>query len=89
MPINHEHQMTILKDILENHQMDCCGTVSECEQIERLAKSLMGNESIKEHTRNILSDIYSYGQNGKYCTNLNEHITSHQQMLSQWIKQLT
>ena len=88
MPINHEHQMIILKDILANHQMDCCGTVSECEQIERLAKSLMGNESIEEHMKKTLSDIYSYGQSGKYSKNLDEHILSHQQMLSQWINRL-
>ncbi|MEH7583434.1 YtzH-like family protein, partial [Priestia megaterium] len=28
--------MNILKDILSNHQSDCCGTVAECEQVERL-----------------------------------------------------
>lgn len=35
MPLNAEHQMNILKDILSNHQSDCCGTVAECEQVER------------------------------------------------------
>ena len=32
MPINQQHQLEVLKDILVNHQSDCCGTVSECEQ---------------------------------------------------------
>jgi hypothetical protein len=88
MPLSHEHQMTILKDILSNHQTDCCGTVSECEQIERLVKSLMGNANIQQHVKDVLPDIYTYGQNGKYSTNLDEHILSHQQQLSQWITEL-
>ena len=40
MPINQQHQLEVLKDILVNHQSDCCGTVSECEQLERLIQSL-------------------------------------------------
>jgi hypothetical protein len=88
MPLNYEHQMIILKDILSNHQTDCCGTVSECEQIERLVKSLMGNENIEQNIKNVLPDIYTYGQNGKYSPNLDDHILSHQQQLSQWLDQL-
>jgi hypothetical protein len=89
MPLNHEHQMTILKDILSNHQTDCCGTVSECEQIERLAKSLMGNEQVGSHVKNVLPDIYDYGQNGKYSVDLDSHILSYQEQLSNWVNQLT
>jgi hypothetical protein len=89
MPLNHEHQMTILKDILSNHQTDCCGTVSECEQIERLVKSLMTNENVQQQVKNVLPDIYAYGQTGKYSANLDDHILSHQQQLTQWMNQLS
>lgn len=89
MPLNHEHQMTVLKDILSNHQTDCCGTVSECEQIERLAKSLMGNGQIDQQVKQLLPSIYDYGQAGKYSADLDSHISAHQQQLSDWVDQLT
>lgn len=89
MPLNHEHQMTILKDILSDHRIDCCGTVSECEQIERLVKSLMGNEQVESHVKNVLPSIYDYGQTGKYSADLDSHIASYQQQLSEWVDQLT
>jgi len=89
LPLNHEHQIAILKDILSEHEADCCGTVSECEQIERLVKSLMGNEQVHPQVKSVLPDIYAYGQNGKYSADLNSHILSHQQQLSEWVNQLT
>jgi hypothetical protein len=85
MPLNHEHQMSILKDILTNHQSDCCGTVAECEQMERLIKSLMVNDSINTETKSMLNDVYSYSQSGKQSSNLDQYISDHQQQISQWI----
>jgi len=85
MPLNHEHQMTILKDILTNHQSDCCGTVSECEQLERIIQSLMINDQLDAGVKNTLNDIYYYSQSGKYSSDLDQHISNHQQQLSQWV----
>ena len=85
MPLNHEHQMTILKDILTNHQSDCCGTVSECEQLERIIQSLMINDQLDASVKNTLNDIYYYSQSGKYSSDLDQHISNHQQQLSQWV----
>jgi hypothetical protein len=85
MPLNHEHQMTILKDILTNHQSDCCGTVSECEQLERLIKSLMANDNVTSEMKSMLNDVYSYSQAGKYSSDLDQHISDHQEQISQWI----
>ncbi|MBO9130877.1 YtzH-like family protein [Bacillus sp. 165] len=85
MPLNHEHQMEILKDILTNHQTDCCGTVSEYEQLERLIKSLMTNDNVNNEMKNMLPDMYSYSQSGKNASDLDQHITSHQDELSNWL----
>ncbi|MCU9614251.1 YtzH-like family protein [Caldibacillus lycopersici] len=85
MPINHTDQLNLLKDILQNHQEDCCGSVSECEQIERLVKSLMVNENVSTEAKSILNQVYSYGQSGKYTQDLNTHIESHQDQLSDWV----
>jgi hypothetical protein len=85
MPIDYTHQMDILKDILSNHQMDCCGTVAECEQLERLIQSLIANPNIDQSVKQVLTDIYSYSQDGKYTQHLDNHILSHQNQLSQWI----
>lgn len=85
MPLSHEHQMSVLKDILTNHQSDCCGTVSECEQLERLIKSLMTNDTISNDMKATLNDVYYYSQSGKYSADLDQHISSHQAQISEWI----
>ena len=88
MPLQYSDQVNLLKDILTNHQTDCCGSVSECEQMERLIKSLLVNSNIDQNNRNVLEQIYSYSQNGINSTNLDEHIESHQQQLSQWVNSI-
>jgi conjugal transfer/entry exclusion protein len=85
MPLNYQNQMQLLQDILRNHQEDCCGSVSECEQVERLVTSLMVNSDIHENIKPILQEIYQYSHTGISSSNLNTHITSHQQNLSQWV----
>ena len=85
MPLNEQDQINLLKDIINNHQMDCCGSVSDCEQLERLIKSLMVNNNINHNVKNILEEIYNYSQTGIYTNNLDHHIESHQQQLSQWV----
>ena len=85
MPLSQQHQVTILKDILMNHQSDCCGSVSECEQVERLVKSLLANGQVSEQIIPILNDIYTYSQNGINTDNLDNHINTHQDQLSSWV----
>lgn len=85
VPLNQQYQLELLKDILSNHQVDCCGSVSELEQLERLVKSLMADSNIDN---NVLEQIYSYSQNGITSNNLDNHIESHQQQLSQWVSEV-
>ena len=85
MPLSQQHQVTILKDILTNHQSDCCGSVSECEQVERLVKSLLANGQVSEQIIPILNEIYTYSQNGINTDNLDNHINTHQDQLSSWV----
>lgn len=85
MPLDQQHQLEILKDILNNHQTDCCGSVSELEQLERLVKQLMGHSNINN---DVLDQIYSYSQNGINSSNLDQHIESHQGQLSQWVSDM-
>ncbi|MBU8879783.1 YtzH-like family protein [Bacillus sp. FJAT-29790] len=88
MPINHQDQLNLLKDILSNHQTDCCGSVSECEQLERLVKSLMVHPNMDQRTKPVLEEIYYYGQNGRNSSQLDNHIELHQQELSQWVNDI-
>ncbi|WP_312095663.1 YtzH-like family protein [Niallia sp.] len=85
MPINHEHQLALLADILSNQQMDCCGSVAECEQIERLITSLRTNDQIDQNILPILEEIHRYSEQGVNASNLDTHIHSHQDQLSQWV----
>ncbi len=88
MPISQQDKLNLLKDILSNHQTDCCGSVSECEQLGRLVKSLMVHPSIGDNSLSVLEDIYNYSQNGVNSSQLNAHIEAHQQVLSQWVSDI-
>lgn len=88
MPLSHGDQVTLLKDILNNHQSDCCGSVAECEQLERLVKSLMVNTQVDQNVKNILQEVYQYSQNGAQTADLDHHILSNQNNLSQWVNDI-
>ena len=85
MPLSHHDQVTLLKDILSNHQTDCCGSVAECEQLERLIKSLMVNNQVDQNVKSILQEVYHDSQAGAQTADLDGHITAHQENLSQWV----
>ncbi|WP_335871316.1 YtzH-like family protein [Bacillus sp. 2205SS5-2] len=85
MPLNQQNQMDLLTDILNNHLTDCCGSVAECEQVERLVKSLMVNGGVNHQVKSALEEIYKYSQEGKGTHHLNEHIQSHQENLQSWV----
>lgn len=88
MPLNSQDQVNLLKDILNNHQTDCCGSVAECEQLERLVKSLMVNNDIQDNVKSILQEIYTYSQTGVYSSDLDNHITNNQTQLAQWVNEI-
>ncbi|MHC0038912.1 YtzH-like family protein [Pseudoneobacillus sp. C159] len=88
MPLNHQDQVNLLKDILNNHQTDCCGSVAECEQLERLVKSLMVNQNIHDNVKNVLQEVYTYSQAGVYTSDLDSHITNNQDQLAQWVNDI-
>ncbi|KKK38400.1 hypothetical protein WQ57_09445 [Mesobacillus campisalis] len=88
MPLDHHDQVNLLKDILANQQNDCCGSVAECEQLERLVKSLMVNASLDENILPILQEVYQYSQAGAYSSDLDQHILSNQDNLSNWVDQI-
>lgn len=88
MPLSQQDQLHLLKDILNNHQMDCCGSIAECEQLERLVKSLMVQTDVDNNMKSILKEIYQYSQNGINSAHLDNHIESSQQELSQWVDEI-
>lgn len=88
MPLNYTHQMELLRDLLEDHQLDCCGSVSEYEQIERVVQSLLANDNVNQEIKAILEQIYVYGQKGKNTNNSTSHIEMHQNQLSQWVEEI-
>jgi hypothetical protein len=88
MPLNNQDQVNLLKDILNNHQTDCCGSVAECEQLERLVKSLMVNNDIHDNVKNVLQEVYTYSQSGINTSNLDDHITTNQAHLAQWVNDI-
>jgi hypothetical protein len=88
MPIQYRDQVSLLRDILSEHQSECCGTVAECEQLERVIKSLMANSNTDQHVKGLLENIYYYSQSGKYSASLDQHIESHQDQLSMWIQDI-
>ncbi|MDQ0481236.1 YtzH-like family protein [Guptibacillus hwajinpoensis] len=85
MPLSHEDQLYVLTDILKNHHIDCTGTSSECQQIQRLASALQRNDFIAPEIKQVLGQIEQYSSAGALQTDLLEHIETHQPHLSQWV----
>ncbi|WP_409293421.1 YtzH-like family protein [Peribacillus sp. SCS-26] len=88
MPLSYEHQVTLLTDILNSHQADACGSAAECEQLERLIKSLMVNTDVNSNVKSILEEIYRYSQGGRSSLDLDSHILSHQNQIAQWVEEI-
>ncbi|MGD2435078.1 YtzH-like family protein [Bacillus velezensis] len=88
MGLTSEHQVRLLMDILADHQLDCCGTVAEYEQLERVIKSLMANTGLDSNIKNVLEDVYRYSQSGITADSIDTHIQEHQNHLSQWVEQM-
>lgn len=85
MSLSYKNQIQLLKDIMMNHLEDSQGSVSECSQIGRIVKSLLSNQQIDPKLTPVLEEIYSYCQTGTQIRDLDSHIDSHQEQLSQWI----
>jgi ketol-acid reductoisomerase len=88
MGLNYVDQVHLLKDILADHQSDCCGTTAEYEQLERIIKSLMINGELDANMKSILEDIYRYSQSGRSAASMNSHISENQENLAQWIEKI-
>ncbi|MGM9924274.1 MAG: YtzH-like family protein [Bacillus sp. (in: firmicutes)] len=85
MPLSQQNRISLLTDILNNHQNDCCGSVSECQQVERLVTALLTNGEVNEQLVPILTEIQKYSHGGQSSADLDNHITSHQAQLSEWV----
>ncbi|WLR56026.1 YtzH-like family protein [Mesobacillus subterraneus] len=88
MPLSHQDQVNLLKDILSNQQTDCCGSVAEYQQLERLIKSLMVNTNVDGNIKSILQDVYQYSQHGVNASDMEQHIQTNQGQLSQWVNDI-
>lgn len=88
LPLSQNHHWMLVKDILNNHQEDCCGSQSEVEQLERTVKSLMVQPGLDDNTKAVLDEIYQYSQSGIHAANLESHIEAHQQKLSDWVQDI-
>ncbi|RLL47718.1 hypothetical protein D8M04_00065 [Oceanobacillus piezotolerans] len=86
MTLNTNNLLTLLHDILDEQSVGCCGQVSEYQQIKRLVKNMMVNNSITdEQLIKLLPEIYNYGRQGESAQNIEEHITSNQTNIESWM----
>ncbi|UFT98150.1 YtzH-like family protein [Radiobacillus kanasensis] len=86
MSLTVQDQLRVLQDLLSEHCEECCGRISECQQIKRIVQSVMANESIdNEELLQLLPEIYNYGRQGEIAQNLDEHITTNQENLQNWV----
>ncbi len=88
LPLNHQHQLSILKDILSEHLSEHDGTVSEYEQIERLVESLLNNDLVSNQAKQQLKEIHQYSHIGKESSDSSEYISDHQDDLTQWVDEM-
>lgn len=86
MPLTVKDQVNVLYDLLSEHSEDCCGSVSECQQIQRLVRSILTKKELQdENVLRSLPAIYDYGKAGEDSGDLTGHITSNQSQLEEWV----
>ncbi|KAE9714966.1 hypothetical protein GP712_26760 [Escherichia coli] len=88
MGFNRQHQLPLIKDILTDHQLDCCGTVAEYEQVGRVIQLMLAKEDLDADIRQLLTDIYDYSQKGTSVSSIDAHIEEHQSHLSEWVENI-
>lgn len=89
MPLTSNDQMNVLYDLLSEHSEECCGSISECEQIQRIVRSLLAKRAIdNEEFLHTLPQIYTYGEMGVSSNDLDKHIQSHQAQLTEWVSSM-
>ncbi|QHE53305.1 YtzH-like family protein [Pontibacillus sp. HMF3514] len=89
MPLTTKDQMNVLYDLLSEHAEECCGSVSEYQQIQRLARSLLSKKAINnDDFLQILPQIYDYGRDGEISDNDSNYVTSNQAQLNEWMNSI-
>ncbi|AVQ99680.1 YtzH-like family protein [Oceanobacillus sp. M65] len=86
MSLTTNHQLVLLLDLLDEQSGECCGNVSEYQQIKRLVQSMLSDNRITDtQLVQLLPDIYNYGAQGENTPNVPEHITANRDNIEQWI----
>lgn len=86
MTLTINNQLRLLHDILSEQTEDCCGEISEYQQIKRLVQAMMANNSISdEQLLQLLPEIYNYGRQGEIAQNDAEHITTNKDNIETWV----
>jgi hypothetical protein len=89
MPLDHNHQLSLLRDILQDHLADCNGSSAECAQLERLAAALSANSLIHEELRQTIVSINHYSHTGASHQQLDAHIKDHMPHIESWLNTIT
>lgn len=86
MTLTVNNQLKLLQDILSEQNEDCCGEISEYQQIKRLVQAMMANDTISdEQLLQLLPEIYNYGRQGEIAHNDAEHITANKEKIETWV----
>jgi len=86
MPLTTKDQMNVLYDLLSEQAEECCGSVSEYQQIQRLARSLLSKKATNnDDFLQILPQIYDYGRDGEATEDDNQYVISNQAQLNEWV----
>ncbi|MGM7702428.1 YtzH-like family protein [Pseudalkalibacillus sp. Hm43] len=88
MPLQVTDQLSLLMDILRSHQLDQCGSSSECQQIERLTNSLLQNPQTPLELRETLTSIQAYSRTGSTSPSVDQHVVGYHNELTQWMSVL-
>ncbi|WP_066195079.1 MULTISPECIES: YtzH-like family protein [Gracilibacillus] len=89
MSLTTNHQLDLLHDLLSLQCEEGNGTISECEQISRLIRSLQQQESMQNTSLYaLLATIDDYSSTGTNCSNLQQHIEKHQTVINEWLPQI-
>lgn len=90
MSLTVRDQLKLLHDLLDEHLVERNGEVAEYQQIKRLIRSMMTNQTVTDEQLNhLLPEIYNYGRRGENARNSSEHVTANQENIENWKNAIT
>ncbi|WP_132746655.1 YtzH-like family protein [Scopulibacillus darangshiensis] len=88
MVLSHQHQMNLIRDIINSHQSDGTARLAEFEQLYRSANSLITQQQANHQLNQTLQSISSYSEQAMNLNTYDGHLQNNKNNFQGWLDTL-